>query len=108
MSSTTAPGFSTEVIEPDNATVFVSLELSRSKWLITALLPCSDKMSKYSVDSGDGTALLHRLTYLRSKAERRIGIAIKIVVIQEAGLDGFWIERTRCCGNGPHRRRSPV
>ena len=59
MSSTTAPGFSTEtVIEPDNATVFVSLELSRSKWLITALLPCSDKMSKYSVDSGDGTALL--------------------------------------------------
>ena len=29
MSSTTAPGFSTEtVIEPDNATVFVSLELS--------------------------------------------------------------------------------
>jgi transposase len=94
MSSTTAPGFSTEtVIEPDNATVFVSLELSRSKWLITALLPCSDKMSKYSVDSGDGTALLHRLTYLRSKAERRIGIAIRIVVIQEAGLDGFWIHR---------------
>lgn len=91
MSFTTAPVVSIgTAVEPDNATVFVSLELSRSKWLITALSPCSDKMSKYSVDSGDGTALLHRLTYLGSKAERRFGIAIKIVVIQEGAIAEFW------------------
>jgi transposase len=94
MSFTIDPGFRTETtIRPDHATVFVSLELSRSKWLITALLPCSDKMSKYSVDSGDGTALLDRLAQLRARAEPRIGTAVHMVVIQEAGLDGFWIHR---------------
>ena len=94
MSFTIDPGFRTETtIRPDHATVFVSLELSRSKWLITALLPCSDKMSKYSVDSGDGTALLDRLVQLRARAEPRIGVAVHMVVIQEAGLDGFWIHR---------------
>jgi hypothetical protein len=56
-SFTIAPGVRTETtIRPDHATVFVSLELSPSKWLITALLPCSDKMSEYFVYSGDGTA----------------------------------------------------
>ena len=94
MSFAIDPGFRTETtIRPDHATIFVSLELSQSKWLITALLPCSDKMSKYSVDSGDGTALLDRLAQLRARAEPRIGTAVHMVVIQEAGLDGFWIHR---------------
>ena len=57
MSFAIDPGFRTETtIRPDHATIFVSLELSQSKWLITALLPCSDKMSEYFVYSGDGTA----------------------------------------------------
>jgi transposase len=30
---------------------------------------------------------------LRAKAEPRIGTVVKIVAIQEAGLDGFWIHR---------------
>jgi hypothetical protein len=94
MSFTIDPGVRTETtIRPDHATVFVSLELSRSKWLITALLPCSDKMSKYSVDSGDGTTLLDRLARLRARAEPGIGTAVHMVVIQEAGLDGFRIHR---------------
>jgi transposase len=89
-----APGFQSETaVAPDHATAFVSLELSRSKWVITSLSPCSNKMSKYSIDSGNGTALLDCLARLRVKAESRIGTAVKIVVIQEAGLDGFWIHR---------------
>ena len=50
-------------------------------------------MSKYSVDGENGTALLDCLARLRAKAEPRVGTAVKIVVIQEAGLDGFWIHR---------------
>ena len=89
-----APGFQSETaVAPDHATAFVSLELSRSKWVITSLSPCSNKMSKYSIDGGNGTALLDCLARLRVKAESRIGTAVKIVVIQEAGLDGFWIHR---------------
>jgi hypothetical protein len=33
----------------DHATLFVSLELSRKKWLVTSLSPGSDKMSKHTV-----------------------------------------------------------
>ena len=94
MSVTTDARFRTETaIGPDPATIFVSLKLSRSEWLITALSPCSNKMSKYGVSGGDGSKLLKLLARLKAKAEQRAGIPIKIVVIQEAGLDGFWLHR---------------
>ena len=75
--------------------IFVSLELSRSTWLITSLSPGSgETMSKYSVRGGDVTGLLERFAALQGKAERRTGRRVPIVTIQEAGLDGFWIHRT--------------
>ena len=73
--------------------MYVSLELSRSKWLITSMSAWRDKMSKHSVDAGDGAALLDRLARLRMEAEQRLGTPARVVVIQEAGLDGFWIHR---------------
>jgi transposase len=77
----------------DNATICVSLELSRSKWLATSLSPGSDKMSKYFLAGGEGGALLQLLSRLRTRAERGIERPVKVVVIQEAGLDGFWVHR---------------
>jgi hypothetical protein len=47
----------TAAVHPD-LTVYASLELSRSTWLVTCLLPESDRMSKYSTPGGDGCALL--------------------------------------------------
>jgi len=43
--------------------------------------------------SGDIAALLARFSELRKKACARTGKSFPIVVIQEAGLDGFWIHR---------------
>ena len=77
--------------DPD--AIFVSLELSRSRWLVTSLSPGSEKMSKHSVMGGDGGALLDLLARLRAKTEERTGASARLVVIQEAGLDGFWIHR---------------
>jgi len=75
--------------------IFVSLELSRSTWLITSLSPGGgETMSKYSVRGGDVTGLLERFSALQDKAERRTGRRVPIVTIQEAGLDGFWLHRT--------------
>ena len=76
-----------------DAFLFASLELSRSSWLVTLLSPGSEKMSKYSTAAGDGPALFALLTRLRGRAERLKGRSLKIVVIQEAGLDGFWVHR---------------
>jgi transposase len=74
--------------------IFVSLELSRSIWLITSVSPGGgEKMSKHSVSAGDTAALLTRFSELDKKAFAQTGKSFPIIVIQEAGLDGFWIHR---------------
>src|SRR4051812_21174939 len=81
-------------IRTDLNAIFVSLELSRSTWVITSLAPGGgEKMSKHAVRSGDIAALLARLSQLKEKARARTGQVFPIIVIQEAGLDGFWIHR---------------
>ena len=74
--------------------IFISLELSRSKWLITSLVPGDgQRMSRHSVEPGDLAGLLARFWAIRDKASARTGISYPIIVIQEAGLDGFWLHR---------------
>ena len=81
-------------IQSNLAAIFVSLELSRSIWLITSLSPGSgEKMSKHSVRAGDVAGLLARFSELKQKAFARTRKSFPIVVIQEAGLDGFWLHR---------------
>ncbi len=70
-------------------TLFASLELSKAKWLVTANSPGEEKFSQHIVAGGDGGSLLILLARLKAKAEQRRGVAVKVVVIQEAGLDGF-------------------
>jgi transposase len=50
-------------------------------------------MSKHSVSGGDVPGLLRRFAELRRKAAARTGQDFPIIVIQETGLDGFWIHR---------------
>jgi transposase len=81
-------------IRTDLGAIFVSLELSRSTWLITSLSPAGgEKMSKHVVRGGDVAGLLERFAQLREKTRARTGKVFPFVVIQEAGLDGFWIDR---------------
>jgi transposase len=74
-------------------TLFASLELSKLRWLVTVSAPGSDKLSRHQVPGGDGQALLKLLWRLQAAAARRTGAPVMIIVIQEAGLDGFWIHR---------------
>lgn len=80
-------------IRGDLGVIFVSLELSKSTWLVTSLAPGSSKMSRRSIPGGDIAGLLIVLTDLRKKAQSRLAQSHALVVIQEAGLDGFWIHR---------------
>lgn len=74
--------------------IFVSLELSRSTWLVTSLSPGKgEKMSKHSVTAGAVPELLKQFAELKRKAEVRTGESYPIITIQEAGLDGFWLHR---------------
>jgi len=74
--------------------IFVSLELSRSNWLVTSLSPGKgEKMSKHSITAGDVAGLLKLFADLKRKAMARTGQSYPIITIQEAGLDGFWLHR---------------
>ena len=77
--------------------IFVSLELSRSSWVVTSLSPGKgEKMSKHSVGAGAVGELVSLFADLRRKAEERRGERYPIITIQEAGLDGFWLHRALC------------
>ena len=82
-------------IRTDLGAIFVSLELSRSTWLITSLSPGGgEKMSKQVVRGGDVAGLLERFARLREKARARTG-----KVAAAAGLRPLsHVERCRAFG----------
>jgi transposase len=81
-------------IRVDLNAIFVSLELSQSKWLMTSLSPGGgEKLSNFTMPAHDVAGMLTRFTELQRKAQACTGQRFPLVVIQEAGLDGFWIHR---------------
>ena len=71
-------------IRNDLGAIFVSMELSRSTWLITSLSPGGgEKMSRHTLPAGDIGALLARFSELGQKALMRIERSFPIIVIQE-------------------------
>lgn len=90
----TAPTTQPTAIRTDLGAIFVSMELSRSKWLITSVSPGSgEKMSKHSMAAGDVAGLFALFVKLRERSRSKTGHDHPIITIQEAGLDGFWIHR---------------
>ena len=76
-------------IQTNLGAIFISIT-----WLITSLSPGSgEKISKHGVSAGDIAALFERFLELKQKALARTSESFPIIVIQEAGLDGFWIHR---------------
>src|SRR4030088_301683 len=74
--------------------IFVSMELSRTSWLLTSLSPgAGERMSKHALRSGDVAGLWARLSQLREKGRVRTGQVFPIIVVQEAGMDGFGTPR---------------
>ena len=58
-------------IRTDLGAIFISLELSKSTWLITALAPGSEKMSRHSVAGGDLAGMFACFSELRRKTQVR-------------------------------------
>src|ERR1700732_3727594 len=88
------PSVGPTAIRTQFGAIFVSLELSRSRWVLTSLSPGNrEKMSQYGLTAGDIGGLLGRFAYLKRKARERTGSDYPIITIYEAGLDGFWVHR---------------
>lgn len=81
-------------IQTNLAAIFVSMELSRSTWLITTLLPMNgEKMSKFIVAAANTVGLFDLFAKLQDRSQSKTGRQWPIITIQEAGLDGYWIHR---------------
>ncbi|WP_247554052.1 IS110 family transposase [Bradyrhizobium sp. 138] len=74
------------------ATVYLAFELSKAKWKLGVLLPCSQKLSRYTIAGGDLAALAARLADMRKKAATT-GHPVRVLSCYEAGLDGHWLHR---------------
>ena len=69
--------------------IFISLELSRSKWLITSLVPGGgQKMSKHWVEAGDLAGLLGPFWAIRDKVLARTGKPIRSCSFRKPGSTG--------------------
>ncbi|TCM11942.1 hypothetical protein EDF56_1223 [Novosphingobium sp. PhB165] len=75
----------------DLGAIFVSMELSKSTWLITSLSPgAGERMSKHVLRAGDISGLVERFTQLQARAQRRTGQEFGFIVASE-----WWRKRHR-------------
>jgi len=51
-----------------------------------------EKVSKHSVSAGELAGLFALFPKLREKSRAKTGHNYPIVLIQQAGLDGFWVQ----------------
>ena len=69
-------------IQTNLAAIFVSMELSRSTWLITSLLPGNgEKMSKHTIAAGSIAGLFDLLLKLRERSQAKTGRTYPIITI---------------------------
>jgi transposase len=74
-------------------TIFVAIELSQKSWLVTLHSPERDRISRHKLEGGDHAGLLDLIEKTRSRAEQKLGSAVRVASCYEAGYDGFWLHR---------------
>ena len=74
-------------------TIFVAVELSQKSWLVTLHSPDRDRISRHKLEGGDHAGLLALIEKSRSRAEQKLGSAVRVASCYEAGYDGFWLHR---------------
>jgi len=76
-----------------SGTIFVAIELSQKRWLVTLHIPDRDKISHHRLEGGDHAGLLTLIERMRERAARTLGAVPAVVSCYEAGYDGFWLHR---------------
>jgi transposase len=74
-------------------TIFVTIELSQRRWLVTMHCPDKDKISRHKLEGGDHAGLLALIDRMRERVARALGASPSVVSCYEAGYDGFWLHR---------------
>ena len=75
-----------------DSTIIAVIEMSRSKWLVAAVIPGIERQPLKKLDA-DQQALLKLLHRWRIEAAQAGHQITRMVVAYEAGRDGFWLAR---------------
>jgi transposase len=59
-------------------TIFVAIELSQKSWLVTLHSPERDRISRHKLEGGDHAGLLALIEKTRSRAEQKLGSAVRV------------------------------
>jgi transposase len=81
------------VAKTEFASIFVALELSRSKWLVGVGTPQRWTVRRHEVQGGDLDGLLELLRRISAGEEKRTGLPARVHACFEAGRDGHWLHR---------------
>jgi transposase len=73
--------------------IFVSIEMSRAKWVIGVRTPLADKIAIHGVAAGDADAILALIERFRSRIVSVQGSTPSVLCCYEAGYEGFWLQR---------------
>ncbi|WP_291093023.1 IS110 family transposase [Hoeflea sp.] len=73
--------------------IFISVEMSRSKWVIGVHTPLAEKIALHTLTCGDVDALLTLIDRAQAKLTAAGVGAPAVVVCYEAGYEGFWLYR---------------
>ena len=81
-------------VSSSNATLPVTLELSKATWVVALSALLSDLISHHSVAGGDDAALLRLIGgQARSRAEGALVRPVRVVCCYEASYDGLIVLR---------------
>ena len=81
------------VPEASVGAIFVSVEMSRSKWVIGLHTPMADKIAIHTFACGDADAVLALVERMRAKLGAAGNGSPTVIVCYEAGYEGFWLQR---------------
>jgi transposase len=80
-------------IDPTQPVVYVAIERSHKSWVIAAHLPTADRISRFTVATGNARELFALVGRLVDRVEQKLGCRPSVVSCFEAGFDGFWLHR---------------
>ena len=71
----------------------LAIELSKKSWIVAINTPLANKISYYTVESGDWRELLQLIDRISRRVAAQLGRAVEVISCYEAGYDGFWLHR---------------
>ena len=79
--------------QPTGSDIFVSVEMSRSKWVVGIHTPLADKIGLHTMACGDVEALMALIDRARVKLVASGSNSPAAMICYEAGYEGFWLYR---------------